>query len=243
MLGVVGPVRTGKSTFIKRFMETLVIPRIDNTYMKERARDELPQSGSGRTIMTAEPKFVPENAVNIALGDGAELSVRLVDCVGYMVDGAMGHEENDKPRMVKSPWYEEEIPFDLAAETGTRKVIADHSTIGIVVTTDGSISDIPREDYLEPEERVIRELQELGKPFIVLLNSEDPKSDRTLALAGDIASRYQVKCVPVNCLRLEEEDVGEILKAVLYEFPMRELDIFLPPWVDALPGELSLIHI
>ena len=184
-IGVVGPVRTGKSTFIKRFMETQIIPNIDNVYRRERARDELPQSGSGRTVMTAEPKFVPEEA----------------------------------------------------AEIGTRKVIAEHSTIGIVITTDGSISDIPREDYLEPEERVIRELQELGKPFIVLLNSEDPKSDRTLALAGDIASRYQVKCVPVNCLRLEEEDVGEILKAVLYEFPMRELDIFLPPWVDALPGE------
>ena len=236
-IGVVGPVRTGKSTFIKRFMETQVIPNIDNVYRKERARDELPQSGSGRTIMTAEPKFVPEEAAQIQLPDGASFSVRLIDCVGYMVKGAIGQMEDDTPRMVTTPWYDHEIPMTEAAEIGTRKVIAEHSTIGIVITTDGSISDIPREDYLEPEERVIRELQELGKPFIVLLNSEDPKSDRTLALAGDIASRYQVKCVPVNCLRLEEEDVGEILKAVLYEFPMRELDIFLPPWVDALPGE------
>ena len=236
-IGVVGPVRTGKSTFIKRFMETQIIPNIDNVYRRERARDELPQSGSGRTVMTAEPKFVPEEAAQIQLEGGAAFSVRLIDCVGYMVRGALGQTEDDQPRMVTTPWYDHPIPMTEAAEIGTRKVIAEHSTIGIVITTDGSISDIPREDYLEPEERVIRELQELGKPFIVLLNSEDPKSDRTLALAGDIASRYQVKCVPVNCLRLEEEDVGEILKAVLYEFPMRELDIFLPPWVDALPGE------
>ena len=236
-IGVVGPVRTGKSTFIKRFMETQIIPNIDNVYRRERARDELPQSGSGRTVMTAEPKFVPEEAAQIQLEGGAAFSVRLIDCVGYMVRGALGQTEDDQPRMVTTPWYDHPIPMTEAAEIGTRKVIAEHSTIGIVITTDGSISDIPREDYLEPEERVIRELQELGKPFIVLLNSEDPKSDRTLALAGDIASRYQVKCVPVNCLRLEEEDVGEILKAVLYEFPMRELDIYLPPWVDALPGE------
>ena len=221
-IGVVGPVRTGKSTFIKRFMETQIIPNIDNVYRRERARDELPQSGSGRTVMTAEPKFVPEEAAQIQLEGGAAFSVRLIDCVGYMVRGALGQTEDDQPRMVTTPWYDHPIPMTEAAEIGTRKVIAEHSTIGIVITTDGSISDIPREDYLEPEERVIRELQELGKPFIVLLNSEDPKSDRTLALAGDIASRYQVKCVPVNCLRLEEEDVGEILKAVLYH--IREID-------------------
>ncbi len=234
-IGVVGPVRTGKSTFIKRFMETQVIPNIDNVYRKERARDELPQSGSGRTIMTAEPKFVPEEAAQIQLEGGGSCSVRLIDCVGYMVKGAIGSTEDDAPRMVTTPWYDHEIPMTEAAEIGTRKVIAEHSTIGIVVTTDGSIADIPREDYLEAEERVIRELQELGKPFIVLLNSSNPSGDRAEAIARDIASRYEVKCVPVNCLTLEEEDVAAILKAVLYEFPMQELDLYLPPWVDALP--------
>ena len=234
-IGVVGPVRTGKSTFIKRFMETQVIPNIDNVYRKERARDELPQSGSGRTIMTAEPKFVPEEAAQIQLEGGGSCSVRLIDCVGYMVKGAIGSTEDDAPRMVTTPWYDHEIPMTEAAEIGTRKVIAEHSTIGIVITTDGSVADIPREDYLEAEERVIRELQELGKPFIVLLNSSDPGGDRAEAIARDIASRYEVKCVPVNCLTLGEEDVAAILKAVLYEFPMQELDLYLPPWVDALP--------
>lgn len=234
-IGVVGPVRTGKSTFIKRFMETQVIPNIDNVYRKERARDELPQSGSGRTIMTAEPKFVPEEAAQIQLEGGGSCSVRLIDCVGYMVKGAIGSTEDDAPRMVTTPWYDHEIPMTEAAEIGTRKVIAEHSTIGIVITTDGSVADIPREDYLEAEERVIRELQELGKPFIVLLNSSDPAGDRAEAIARDIASRYEVKCVPVNCLTLGEEDVAAILKAVLYEFPMQELDLYLPPWVDALP--------
>ena len=236
-IGVVGPVRTGKSTFIKRFMETQVIPNIENVYRKERARDELPQSGSGRTIMTAEPKFVPEEAAQIQLDGGAAFSVRLIDCVGYMVKGAIGQYEEDAPRMVTTPWFDHEIPMTEAAEVGTRKVIAEHSTIGIVVTTDGSISEIPREDYLEAEERVIRELQELGKPFIVLLNSQAPKSERAAAIAKDIAGRYQVNCVPVNCLELDEEDVTDILKAVLYEFPLQELDLFLPPWVDALPQE------
>lgn len=236
-IGVVGPVRTGKSTFIKRFMETQVIPNIDNVYRKERARDELPQSGSGRTIMTAEPKFVPEEAAQVQLPDGASFSVRLIDCVGYMVKGAIGQFEEDSPRMVTTPWYDHEIPMVEAAEIGTRKVISEHSTIAIAVTTDGSISEIPREEYLEAEERVIRELQELGKPFIVLLNSAEPHSDRAQAIARDISSRYAVNCVPVNCLELGEEDVGALLKAVLYEFPLRELDIFLPPWVDALSAE------
>ena len=236
-IGVVGPVRTGKSTFIKRFMETQVIPNIDNVYRKERARDELPQSGSGRTIMTAEPKFVPEEAVQVQLPDGAAFSVRLIDCVGYMVKGAIGQFENDAPRMVTTPWYDHEIPMTEAAEIGTRKVISEHSTIGIVITTDGTVADIPREDYLEAEERVIRELQELGKPFIVLLNSADPKSERAAAIGKDIASRYTVNCMPVNCLELGEQDVADILKAVLYEFPMQELDLFLPPWVDALPAD------
>jgi len=239
-IGVVGPVRTGKSTFIKRFMETQVIPNIENVYRKERAKDELPQSGSGRTIMTAEPKFVPEEAAQIQLEGGAAFSVRLIDSVGYMVRGAIGQFENDEPRMVTTPWYDYEIPMTEAAEIGTRKVIAEHSTIGIVITTDGTISDIPREDYLEAEERVIRELQELGKPFIVLLNSELPQSERAAAIARDISSRYEVNCVPVNCLELDELAVSKILKAVLYEFPMQELDFFLPPWVDALPAEHML---
>ncbi len=236
-IGVVGPVRTGKSTFIKRFMETQVIPNIENVYRKERARDELPQSGSGRTIMTAEPKFVPEEAAQIQLPEGASFSVRLIDCVGYMVKGAIGQFEADAPRMVTTPWFDHEISMVEAAEIGTRKVITEHSTIAIAVTTDGSISEIPREDYLEAEERVIRELQELGKPFIVLLNSAEPHSDRAVAIARDIASRYEVNCVPVNCLELAEEDVADILKAVLYEFPMQELELYLPPWVDALSAE------
>lgn len=236
-IGVVGPVRTGKSTFIKRFMETQVIPNIENVYRKERARDELPQSGSGRTIMTAEPKFVPEEAVQIQLPDGASFSVRLIDCVGYMVRGAIGSTEDNQPRMVTTPWYDHEIPMSEAAEIGTRKVIAEHSTIGIVVTTDGTISDIPREDYLEAEARVIRELQELGKPFIVLMNSAQPDAEKAQTLCRDISSRYGVNCMAVNCLELSEEAVGKILKAVLYEFPMQELDLFLPPWVDALPAD------
>ena len=235
-VGVVGPVRTGKSTLIKRFMEELVIPGIEDPYRKERARDELPQSGSGRTIMTSEPKFVPEEAVEISPDGTARLRVRLIDSVGYMVSGAVGADEEGLPRMGTTPWYDHEIPMTEAAEIGTRKVITEHSTIGIVITTDGTISDIPREDYLEAEERVIRELQELGKPFIVLLNSSDPRSDRAEAIARDIGVRYEVKCMPVNCLTLDEEDVADILKAVLYEFPMQELDLFLPPWVDALPS-------
>lgn len=234
-IGVVGPVRTGKSTFIKRFMETLVIPNIDNVYRRERARDELPQSGSGRTIMTAEPKFVPEEAVQIEVEGGVSLSVRLIDSVGYLVNGAVGQMEDDAPRMVTTPWFDHEIPMTEAAEVGTRKVIAEHSTIGIVITTDGTVTDIPREDYAEPEERVIRELQELGKPFLVLLNSDHPEDPMTQSLAKDISRRYGVSCLPVNCLTLDEGNVADLIKAVLYEFPLKELDLFLPSWVDALP--------
>ena len=234
-IGVVGPVRTGKSTFIKRFMETLVIPNIENVYRRERARDELPQSGSGRTVMTAEPKFVPEEAVRVDMADGASFAVRLIDCVGYMVPGAVGQTEDDAPRMVTTPWYDHDIPMTEAAEIGTRKVIAEHSTIGIVVTTDGTITDIPREDYIEAEERVITELKELGKPFLVLLNSAYPQSDRAKAIQADIMDRYDVTCMRCNCLELDEEDVTSIIKGVLYEFPVKELDLFLPPWVDALP--------
>lgn len=234
-IGVVGPVRTGKSTFIKRFMETLVIPNIDNVYRRERAKDELPQSGSGRTIMTAEPKFVPEEAVQIEVEGGVSFSVRLIDSVGYLVRGAVGQMEDDAPRMVTTPWFDHEIPMTEAAEVGTRKVIAEHSTIGIVITTDGSVTDIPREDYVEAEERVIGELLELGKPFLVLMNSDHPDDPMTVGIAAELGERYGVTCLPVNCLTLDEEDVAGIIKAVLYEFPLKELDLFLPSWVDALP--------
>ena len=236
-IGVVGPVRTGKSTFIKRFMETMVLPEIQNMYLRDRARDELPQSGSGRVVMTAEPKFVPEDAVSLSMDDGSAFSVRLIDCVGYMVPGALGQMDGDQPRMVTTPWMDHEIPMTQAAELGTQKVITEHSTIGIVVTTDGTITDIPREDYLEAEERVISELKELGKPFVVVLNSAYPDSDRARAIRSDIAQRYDVTCVAVNCLELSQEEINAILKHVLYEFPVKELDLFLPPWVDALPQE------
>ena len=236
-IGVVGPVRTGKSTFIKRFMETLVIPNIENVYRRERTRDELPQSGSGRTIMTAEPKFVPEEAVSVSVDGGASFQMRMIDCVGYMVDGAVGQLEGENERMVTTPWFDHEIPMAEAAEIGTRKVISEHSTIAVVVTTDGTITDIPREEYLEAEERVITELKELGKPFVVLLNSAAPDSERARAIRGDIAQRYDVTCVAVNCLELDQEEINTILKDVLYEFPLKELDLFLPPWVDALPQE------
>ena len=236
-IGVVGPVRTGKSTFIKRFMETLVIPGIENVYRRERARDELPQSGSGRTIMTAEPKFVPEEAVSVTVDGSSAFQVRLIDCVGYMVRGAMGQTEGECERMVTTPWFEHEIPLTQAAEIGTRKVIAEHSTVGIVITTDATITDIPREDYLEPEKRAILELKEQGKPFLVLLNSDDPDAPRAQAIRADIEQRYDVSCRCVNCLELDRETIYEILRDLLYEFPVRQLELFLPAWVDALPRE------
>ncbi|MBQ3089210.1 MAG: stage IV sporulation protein A [Oscillospiraceae bacterium] len=236
-IGVVGPVRTGKSTFIKRFMETLVIPNIENVYRRERARDELPQSGSGRTIMTAEPKFVPEEAATLELEDGIRFSVRLIDSVGYLVNGAVGQMENDSPRMVMTPWFDHEIPMTEAAEVGTRKVIAEHSTIGIVITTDGTITEIAREDYLEAESRVIQELKRLGKPFLVLVNSQEPESDRAKAIVNDISARYGVSTLAVNCFELQERDISNIIAHVLYEFPLKELDIYLPSWVEALEYE------
>ena len=234
-VGVVGPVRTGKSTLIKRIMEELVIPGISDPYRKERARDELPQSGSGKTIMTSEPKFVPEEAVEISPDGVTKLRVRLIDSVGYMVDGAVGAEEDGVPRMVTTPWFDHEIPMTEAAELGTRKVICDHSTVGIVVTTDGSVTDIPRSDYLEAEERVIRELQELGKPFVVLVNSPHPEEARPLA--EELQQKYSVRCLAVNCLELGEGDLQEILRSLLYEFPVQELQLFFPEWVEALPPE------
>mgnify|MGYP000846263153 CR=1 FL=1 len=236
-LGVVGPVRTGKSTFIKRFMETLVLPNIENVYARERARDELPQSGSGRTVMTAEPKFVPEEAARIPINEATTVSVRLIDCVGYMVPGAIGLTEEGFPRMVTTPWFDHEIPMTEAAEIGTRKVIAEHSTIGIVITTDGTITDIERENYIEAEDRVIRELLAIGKPFVVLVNSAAPYSEKAQRVREEISQRYGVTCLSVNCLELSEQDITEIMKAVLFEFPVSEVGIYLPAWVDALPTE------
>lgn len=236
-LGIVGPVRTGKSTFIKSFMEELVLPNIDNIYQKERAKDELPQSGSGRTIMTAEPKFVPEEAVKITIDDEATLSVRMIDCVGYMVNGAIGQYEEDAPRMVTTPWFDHEIPLAEAAEIGTKKVITEHSTIGLVITTDGSIGEIPRSDYIPAEERIVAELREINKPFCMLLNTTEPTSPAAVDLASKLSAKYSVSCVPVNCLTLKKDDISEILKTVLYEFPAKEFAFTLPEWIGALPDD------
>lgn len=234
-IGVVGPVRTGKSTFIKRFMESMVIPHIENVYKRERAKDELPQSGSGKTIMTAEPKFVPEEAAELRFDDGALCKVRLVDCVGYMVEGALGHMEDDAPRMVSTPWSEAPIPMTQAAEIGTKKVIEEHSTIGLVITTDGSVTELPRSAYAPAEERVIEELKALGKPFLVLLNSKEPKSGETQKLRRETEEKYGVTCLAVNCMELQTEDIGHILYSVLCEFPMKEIGIQLPRWIATLP--------
>lgn len=240
MLGVIGPVRTGKSTFIKRFMETLVIPRIENTYTRERARDELPQSGSGRTIMTAEPKFIPEEAVSIRLDESTEIAVRLIDSVGYMVEGAAGQFEGDEERLVTTPWFDHEVTMTVAAEEGTRKVMTEHATIGLVVTTDGSFGEIEREKYEEPEGRVIQELKGLGKPFIVLLNSAYPESEAARELADSLSKQYGVHVLCQNCLQLDEEGISRILRSVLEEFPLKAVGFFLPEWLDALPEQSPL---
>lgn len=232
-IGVVGPVRTGKSTFIKRFMDTKVLPNMDNSYKRERARDELPQSASGRTIMTTEPKFVPNEAVNIKIND-ADCNVRMVDCVGYMISGALGSEEEGSIRMVQTPWAKEPMPFDEAAEIGTEKVINDHSTIGIVVTTDGSITEIPRESYVQAEERVINELKKINKPFAVLLNSVNPSGAQAKELQKTLEDKYGVPVICVSCATLDEGDIEKILTTVLYEFPLTEIGIDLPGWLDAL---------
>ncbi len=233
-LGVVGPVRTGKSTFIKRFMELLVLPNIENPVDRERARDELPQSGAGRMIMTVEPKFIPQEAVEISVKNGLKMKVRMVDCVGYTIEGALGYEEESGPRMVMTPWFEEAIPFQDAAEIGTRKVIADHSTIGIVVLTDGSITEIPRENYLEAEERVIGELKELGKPFLVILNTVVPDTPETTDLVRGLEEKYGVPVLPINCADMTQDDVINILQEALYEFPVQEVSVNLPKWVEEL---------
>ena len=236
LIGVVGPVRTGKSTLIKQFMEQLVLPAIGPADAKLRARDELPQSAAGRTIMTTEPKFIPEQAVPLQLEGGGECRIRLIDCVGYMVEGAMGHEEDEKPRMVKSPWFEEEIPFDLAAETGTRKVIRDHSTIGIVVTTDGSISEIPRENYLPAEKRVVDRAGSAGQTLCHPAQQHPPgcSGDKGCWLQS-MEQAYGRTVLPVSCLDLQKDDLlVDILQRVLYEFPVRELDFAIPRWVTML---------
>ncbi len=233
--GVVGPVRTGKSTFIKRFMELLVLPNIENKYKRERAKDELPLSGAGKTIMTTEPKFVPNEAVELILKDNVKFKVRMVDCVGYLVKGALGHIEDDIPRMVSTPWYEKDIPFEEAAEIGTRKVITDHSTIGIVVTTDGSITDIDRSNYIKAEERVISELKELEKPFVIVLNTKHPNLDSTIALRESLEEKYGVSVVIVDCLNMEIEDIERVFEKLLFEFPVKEITINLPGWIEGLP--------
>ncbi len=227
-IGVVGPVRSGKSSFIKRFAELMLLPRIKNEAQRARAKDELPQSAAGRTIMTTEPKFIPEKAVSIDLKAGGSFRARLIDCVGYMVDGALGHEENNAPRLVKSPWFDQAVPFDQAAETGTRRVIREHATIGLVVTTDGSVAELPREKYLPAERRIIAELDEIGKPYLILLNCTEPDSEPAHALAAQMEEVYHHPVCPINAVNLTAEQLNNILQKLLYEFPLREIAVSMP---------------
>ena len=236
-IGVVGPVRTGKSTFIKRFMEQLVLPNIENVYERERATDELPQSGSGRTIMTAEPKFVPNEAARISPDGKTTLQVRLIDSVGYMIPGAVGDTEDGKPRMVTTPWASEELPMAQAAELGTKKVMEDHSSIGVVVTTDGTVTDIPREDYREAEARAIADMQKTGKPFVVVVNTQDAKKGQADAICARIRAEYGVQALTMDCAVMQTQDIARLLEAVMYAFPVEELRFFLPSWVRALPDD------
>jgi len=236
-IGVVGPVRTGKSTLIKRFMDTLILPNMTDKYRLERAVDELPQSSAGRTIMTTEPKFIPEDSIEVAIDETAAMRVRMIDCVGYIVPSAIGYIEDNAPRMVRTPWFEEEVPFNLAAEIGTRKVITDHSTIGIVVTTDGSIGDIPREEYEEAEERVISELKEINKPFAVLLNCVDPTKEESRTTCERLSEKYSVPVIAVNCQDITEAEIKEILSLILYEFPVKSVSVDLPRWLCRLDRE------
>ena len=236
-IGVLGPVRTGKSTFIKRFMNEMVLPYMEDEHAKMRAQDELPQSAGGKTITTTEPKFIPKEAAKVTLNDDMEVSVRLIDCVGYMVDGAVGHLEENEERMVKTPWFDYEIPFTQAAEIGTDKVMNDHSTIGLVVTTDGSIGEIPRSNYLEAEEKTIQALKKLHKPFLVLVNSQKPYSEETKAVVNDISTKYGVAAMAVNCEQLKKDDILKILENILYEFPLAAMEFYMPKWVEMLPGD------
>lgn len=236
-IGVVGPVRTGKSTFAKRFMDELVLPGMEDDNEKERARDELPQSSGGKTITTTEPKFIPKEGAKVVLGGNVDVNVRLIDCVGYMVEGAVGHMEEDAERMVKTPWFDTEIPFTQAASVGTDKVIREHSTIGVVVTSDGSIGDLPRSNYIEAEEKTILALKRIQKPFVVLLNSQKPYSEETIKIKQELTEKYDVLVIPVNCKQLRKEDILDILEQVLYEFPLAEMEIFMPKWVEMVPLE------
>jgi len=239
-IGVVGPVRTGKSTFIKRFMDAAVLPYMADEAEKTRAQDELPQSAGGKTVTTTEPKFIPQDAAALKLGGDVNVKVRLVDCVGFMVDGAAGHMEEGAERLVKTPWYDAEIPFTQAAEIGTRKVITDHSTIGIVVTTDGSFGDLSRESYLPAEEKTILELKKLRKPFLVLVNSAKPYGQDAERTAAEIRDKYHVSAMPVNCAQLKEEDIRHIMEKVLYEFPVTMVEFYMPKWVEMLPANHSM---
>lgn len=236
-LGVVGPVRTGKSTFIKRFMDLLVLPYMENEHEKLRALDEMPQSGTGKTITTTEPKFIPQEAAQIALQDGINMKVRLVDCVGFMIPGAAGALEEDVERMVKTPWFEEEIPFTQAAEIGTEKVIKDHSTIGIAVFSDGSFGEFGRNEYREAEERTVQELKQMGKPFLIILNSAKPYSEDTRLTARELEEKYHVAVLPVNCEQMKQGDVQQILQEALYEFPVSQIEFYMPKWVEMLPHD------
>jgi len=233
-IGVVGPVRTGKSTFINRFMEQFVIPNIESDFRKERAIDELPQSSAGKTIMTTEPKFIPEEAVRVNIEGGASFNVRMIDCVGYIIPSAIGYIENDAPRMVDTPWFDDPVPFNMAAEVGTEKVITQHSTIGLVVTTDGSITDLPREEYEECEQRVINELKQINKPFVVLMNSTQPDSSEVKDLCRELSQRYDAPVMPVSCIDLSEDDIRNILTQILYSFPVKEINITMPGWINSL---------
>lgn len=233
-VGVVGPVRTGKSTFIKKFMELMVLPNISNPHKKQRAKDELPQSGSGKSIHTMEPKFIPNEAIDININENTKFKVRMVDCVGYIVDGALGYMENQSPKMVTTPWYDYEIPFEEAAELGTKKVINEHSTIGLVVTTDGSITDIDREEYVKTEERVINELKSINKPFIVVLNTKNVYAPETIELRKALELKYDVPVQIVDVLNMKEEDITNIFERVLKEFPIKEINVDMPEWIEKL---------
>ncbi|MGH4137164.1 stage IV sporulation protein A [Clostridium sp.] len=236
-VGVVGPVRTGKSTFIKRFMELMVIPRIDNPHKKERAKDELPQSGSGKSIHTTEPKFVPNEAVEIDFDGGTKFKVRMVDCVGYIVKGALGYEDGETPKMVTTPWYDYEIPFEEAAELGTKKVINEHSTIGLLITTDGSITGIEREEYLDAEKRVVDELKSINKPFIMVLNSKNAEAPETEAMARELEEKYDVPVQAMDVLNMTEGDIADVFQRILKEFPVKEINIDMPEWIENLSSK------
>lgn len=234
LVGVVGPVRTGKSTFVRRFLEVLALPNMEERAQAE-IRDQLPQSGSGKLITTVEPKFIPKDAMDVVLGDDIRVKLRLIDCVGFLVPDALGNMENEKERMVKTPWFEEAVPFRQAAEVGTKKVISEHSTIGLLVTTDGSFGEIPRENYVGAEERTVTELKKQGKPYLILLNTVKPYGEDAIKMADEISKKYQADCIPVNCDQLRKDDIVKILEHILYEFPVRQVEFYIPKWVELLP--------